>query len=96
MAGVGKLFGMSVDSFSRWQLPQWFRLVTGLVETTAAILLIIGFWNESFILCGSVMLVLVAIGGFLTHVRIKDSFLDMLPILFLGFLALLLTLLVYF
>lgn len=98
MAGVGKLLGlkMHVDGFRKWRLPQWFRMFTGLVETIASALLIVGFWNESFILYGAIMLVFVGIGGVLTHIRIKDSFKDMLPILVLGLLSLLLTIIVYF
>lgn len=98
MAGVGKLLGMkmNVDLFTKWRLPQWFRLITGLVETIASIFLIIGFWSENYILYGAVILVFVGISGVLTHIRIKDSFKDMLPILVLGLLALLLAALVYF
>lgn len=98
MAGVGKLLGMKmhVDGFTKWKLPQWFRIFTGLVEFIAAAFLIVGFWSERFILYGSIILVFVGIGGIITHVRIKDSLKDMLPILLLSLLALLLVLLVYF
>lgn len=98
MAGIGKLVGtqMHVDGFTKWKLPQWFRFVTGLVETVAAVILILGFWKESLTIYGAVLLIIVAVGGIITHVRIKDSMKDMLPISILGLLALILAILLYF
>lgn len=94
MAGMGKTFGskMHIEAFKHWQLPQWFRVVTGIVELGAAILLIIGFWNTTAAIVGAVILVAVGIGGVITHVRVKDPMKATATILVIGVLALILLL----
>jgi putative oxidoreductase len=89
MAGVGKIFGsqMHVDGFKHWRLPQWFRIVTGLVELVGAVSLIIGFWEPSWIAAGALLLGVTCIGGVLTHIRVKDSFKQTFPIILLGILS---------
>lgn len=34
------------------RLPQWFRVVTGLVELIGGALLIIGYWQKDFVMAG--------------------------------------------
>ena len=92
MAGTGKTFGskMHIEAFTKWGFPQWFRVVTGIVELGAAILLIIGFWNITSAIIGAAILVAIGIGGIITHVRIKDPMKETAPIGILGLLALIL------
>lgn len=92
MAGTGKTFGskMHIEGFKKWGYPQWFRVVTGIIELGAAILLIVGFWNATSALIGAAILVAVGLGGVITHVRIKDPMKDTAPIGILGLLALIL------
>jgi putative oxidoreductase len=92
MAGMGKITGsqMHVDGFKHWRLPQWFRIVTGFVELVGAVALIIGFWEPSWITAGALLLGITGIGGVLTHIRVKDSFKQIFPILLLGILSLIL------
>ncbi|MFC5528821.1 DoxX family protein [Cohnella yongneupensis] len=89
MAGMGKLSGskMHVDNFDRWRLPQGFRVVTGLVELIGAAVLIVGYWDTSWTALGALIIGITAIGGVLTHVRIKDSLKQTFPILLAGVLA---------
>lgn len=89
MASVGKIAGskMHKEGFDKWRLPQWFRVVTGFVELVGAILLIIGFWNNTSGIAGALLLGVTAIGGILTHVRVKDSMKDTVTIIVLGVLA---------
>ena len=89
MAGTGKITGskMHVEGFKHWGLPQWFRVVTGIIEFASAALLIIGYWIPNAALAGAFLLGCVGIGGVLTHIRVRDSFKDTAPILFLGILA---------
>lgn len=89
MAGFGKVTGskMHVEGFKHWRLPQWFRVVTGIVELAGAILLIIGYWSPTYALVGAFLLGCTGIGGVLTHIRVKDSFKATSTILFLGILA---------
>lgn len=89
MAGLGKISGskMHVEGFKHWGLPQWFRVVTGVVEVVGAAALIVGFWDVSWAAAGALLLGATAIGGILTHVRVKDSFKQTFPIVLLGTLA---------
>ena len=91
-AGLGKLFGTAMHkaNFDKWQYPHWFRIVTGIVETVASIFLILGYWNEVYIAYGTMILIMVAMGGIFTHIRIKDSTAAMFPITLLGILAIIL------
>ncbi|WP_081418954.1 DoxX family protein [Paenibacillus sp. Leaf72] len=97
MAGLGKTFGssMHVESFRRWRLPQWFRVVTGLVELAGAALLIIGFWKSGFAIAGALLLAVTALGGILTHLRVKDGIKETSTIVILGILAGVLLFLLY-
>ena len=92
MAGTGKVSGsnMHKEAFTKWGYPQWFRVVTGLVEIVAAVLLIFGYWYESVALIGAAMLVAIGIGGVITHIRVKDTFKDSAMIAILGVLAIVL------
>lgn len=89
MAGVGKTVGLQMhkESFDKWRFPQWFRVVTGLVEVAGAVLLIIGFWNTTSGIAGALLLGLTAIGGVLTHIRAKDSIKETFAIILLGIIA---------
>ncbi|WP_028777467.1 DoxX family protein [Shimazuella kribbensis] len=89
MAGLGKLFGskMHKEGFEKWNLPQWFRVVTGFVEFTGAVLLIIGFWNTTSGMAGALILGCTAIGGTITHIRVKDGMKEMSMIIILGIFA---------
>lgn len=89
MAGYGKVTGskMHVEGFKHWRLPQWFRVVTGIVELVGAAALIIGYWEHSWAAAGALLLGITAIGGVFTHIRVKDSFKQTSTILFLGILA---------
>jgi putative oxidoreductase len=89
MGGIGKITGskMHVDGFDHWRLPQWFRVVTGFVEFVGAAALIVGYWEQSWTAAGALILGVTAIGGILTHVRVKDSFKQTFPIILLGVLS---------
>ncbi|QED46921.1 DoxX family protein [Cytobacillus dafuensis] len=88
-AGFGKVTGskMHRELFVHWRLPQWFRVVTGLVELAGAVLLIIGFWQKDFAIAGASLLGVTAIGGTLTHIRVKDGFKETFMIVLLGIIA---------
>lgn len=89
MAGYGKVTGskMHVQGFNHWKLPQWFRVVTGIVELAGALALFIGIFAHSWAAVGALIIGITAIGGILTHLRVKDSFKQTSTILFLGILA---------
>jgi putative oxidoreductase len=88
--GIAKITGVQKfkDNFTHLHLPQWFRLVTGILEVIAIICLIIGFWQKSFLLIGSLLLVCIGIGGAIAHARMKHSAKDILVIAILAVVAL--------
>jgi putative oxidoreductase len=89
MAGLGKLSGskMHVDNFKKWGLPQWFRVVTGIIEFVGAAALIIGYWDKNWVAVGAIILGLTSIGGIIVHIRNKDSFKESIPILVLAIIS---------
>jgi putative oxidoreductase len=89
MAGFGKISGskMHIEGFNHWRLPQWFRVVTGFVELVGAAALIIGYWEPSWVAAGALLLGVTAIGGILTHIRVKDSFKQSFMIVLIGIIS---------
>ena len=92
LAGLGKLLGttMHKTNFDKWQLPQWFRSVTGIVETVASIFLILGYWHDIYTTYGAMILIIVGMGGVFTHIRVKDSMRETFPITLLSILSIIL------
>lgn len=95
--GVTKLIGqkMHVDNFVRWRLPQWFRIVTGLVEIAGAAALIVGYWEPSWAAWGALWLGFTMLCGVLVHLRVRDKAKEMLPSVVLLVLAVVLALLLW-
>lgn len=89
MAGIGKLSGGKVyqNTFTHLRLPQWFRVVTGIIELVAALLLIAGFWKEDYAIFGALVIVITAIGGAFSHIRVKDGLKETFMIVLLGIIA---------
>ena len=87
--GIAKVLGIQKfkDNFTHLHLPQWFRFITGVLEVLAVICLIIGFWQTSFLLMGSLLLVCIGIGGAISHARLKHPTKDVLIIFGLAVLA---------
>jgi putative oxidoreductase len=92
MAGLGKISGskMHVEGFKHWRLPQWFRVVTGIIEFVGAAALIVGFWDLSWVAVGALILGITAIGGIITHIRVKDSFTETFMIILLAIIGIVL------
>jgi putative oxidoreductase len=61
-----------VDEFKRYGLPQWFRMVTGLLEIGGAALIIAGIWNHMLAAIAGILLAIIMAGAIVTHLRIKD------------------------
>jgi uncharacterized membrane protein YphA (DoxX/SURF4 family) len=92
IAGFGKIAGfkMHVENFKHWRLPQWFRIVTGIVELAGVAALIVGYWDSSWVALGSLILGITGIGGIITHLRAKDSFNQTTMILLLAIISIVL------
>ncbi|GGA34364.1 DoxX family protein [Paenibacillus physcomitrellae] len=89
MASFGKLRGAKtpIEEFEKLRLPQWFRVITGIIEFVAAAALMIGYWDASWVAAGALLIVFTAVGGVLAQVRIKDSFKNMIMIMVIGVAA---------
>jgi putative oxidoreductase len=81
MAGSTKVFGvkMQVDSFNSLKLPQWFRVVTGLVQYIGVAALIIGLWQPSWAAWAGVWLGFTMLCAVAAHVRAKHKIAMMFP-----------------
>lgn len=62
-----------VEDFKRFGYPQWFRIVTGLVEIGAGIGLLVGLLlMPEFAWVGGLLLSGVMVGAVVTHIRTGD------------------------
>ena len=62
-----------VEDFQRFGYPQWFRIVTGLVEIGAGIGLLVGLlWRPELAWVGGLLLSGVMVGAVMTHIRTGD------------------------
>lgn len=88
-ASFGKLTGAQtpIEEFEKLRLPQWFRVVTGMIELISAVALIIGYWDASWVAVGALLIAITAIGGVLAQIRIKDHFKNMIMIILMAILA---------
>lgn len=85
-SGSAKIAGVKywVDIFNDLRLPQWFRVITGIVQLVGAAVLVTGYWASDAIAWGAIWLGMTMIGALLAHVRVKDSFgKTMQPVVFL-------------
>jgi putative oxidoreductase len=75
-AGSGKLIGidLSVKDFERYGYPEWFRFVTGGIETIGGLGLLIGLvFAPMLAVLGGLLIIATMIGAILTHLfRVDD------------------------
>lgn len=79
-SGASKVYGtsMHIQNFKRLQLPQWFRVVTGVVQLIGAAGLFVGYFYSQWTTIASIWLAIIMVGAIFAHIRIKDSFKQML------------------
>ena len=80
VSGGQKLLGFEqlVVEFGRYGYPLWFMYVTGLVEVTAALGLLVGLFRPSITPLAALLLVGTILGALFTHVRIEDALQEMI------------------
>lgn len=92
LLGIGFIFfGLAkftspdmVEGFKHFGYPGWFRIFTGTVEMSAAVLILIGIWQSQLAAVGGLLIVLTMIGAIFTHIKIKDTIQGMMmPIILL-------------
>jgi uncharacterized membrane protein YphA (DoxX/SURF4 family) len=77
-----------VDDFERFGYPRWFLFVTGGIEVTAAIGLLVGIWQPVWAAAGAAAIVVTMIGAVATHLGpAGDPVSKAVPPLLLGTLA---------
>jgi len=71
--GGSKLAGSKnfVEMFDSLRLPQWFRVVTGLVQLAGAVGLIIGYWQPAAAAWAGIWIGVTMLVACLTHFRVK-------------------------
>lgn len=74
-AGSTKLAGPPkiIANFRSWGYPQWFRIVTGMVELIGAVGMLIGLWWPIASVLAGLLLGATMIGAVLTHYRVKSA-----------------------
>ncbi|MBX4148426.1 DoxX family protein [Paenibacillus lautus] len=91
-SGFAKVIGAKywVDIFNTLRLPQWFRIVAGLVQLVGAIVLIIGYWVQGAVAWAGIWLGITMLVAVLAHIRVKDQFgKTVTPVVFLVFIIIL-------
>ncbi|SFA74799.1 DoxX-like family protein [Cohnella sp. OV330] len=87
--GATKLAGSKnfVEMFDSLRLPQWFRVVTGIVQIVGAIGLIVGYWKPEVLLWAGIWIAFTMFVAVLAHFRVKHPAGSAVPALFITLVA---------
>ncbi|TVX99842.1 DoxX family protein [Cohnella terricola] len=87
--GASKLAGSKnfVEMFESLRLPQWFRMVTGLVQLVGAAGLVIGYWDREVAVWAGIWIGFTMLVAFLSHFRVKHPFGQAVPALIITLIA---------
>ncbi|MBM7564880.1 putative membrane protein [Paenibacillus sacheonensis] len=79
--GASKLTGAKafVEMFDKLGLPQWFRVVTGVVQLAGAAGLVFGYWYPSVGAWAGIWLGVTMLVGCLLHFRVKHPIGEAVP-----------------
>ncbi|MCQ6564062.1 DoxX family protein [Paenibacillus mendelii] len=71
--GGSKLAGAKnfVEMFESIKLPQWFRVVTGLVQLAGAVGLVIGYWYPAIAAWAGIWIGITMLVACFSHFRVK-------------------------
>jgi len=80
-------YANAVQEFKQYGLPDWLRDLVGVLKMTFALLLLIGIERPQFAVVGGVGIALLMLTAFITHLRVKNPVVKMLPCLSLLVIA---------
>ncbi len=80
-------YANAVEEFKQYGLPDWLRDLVGILKMAFALLLLIGVERPQFAVVGGVGIAVLMLAAFLTHLRVKNPVVKMLPCLSLLLLA---------
>jgi len=86
-AGGFKLSGaqVAIDNFAKWGYPDWFRVVTGVIEVAAGVLVVIPRTS----LLGAALILPTMVGAVLTHLTHEEARNVPLPLILFALAAVL-------
>lgn len=84
-----------IEEFKQYRLPDWLRDLVGILKITFAILLLIGIDRPRAAMLGGVGIAALMAGAVVTHLRVKNPLVKMLPSLVLFVLSLVIAFLNY-
>lgn len=84
-----------VEEFKQYRYPDWLRDSVGILKISCAILLLIGIDRPRAAIFGAIGIALLMVAAFVTHLRVKNPLLKMLPGVTLLVLALVIAYLNY-
>ncbi|MFD0618655.1 DoxX family protein [Paenibacillus sp. GCM10027629] len=79
--GGSKLAGAKnfVEMFESLKLPQWFRVITGLVQLAGAVGLVIGYWYPTAAAWAGIWIGITMLVACLSHFRVKHPVAQAVP-----------------
>ena len=76
-----------IAEFKHYGLPDWLRDLVGILKLTFSLMLLIGIEHKQLAVAGGVGIALLMVGAFVTHLRVKNPLIKMLPSLVLFFIS---------
>ncbi len=68
-----------VQEFKQYGLPDWLRDLVGILKMTFSLMLVIGIERRPFAVAGGVGIAVLMGAAFVTHLRVKNPVVKMLP-----------------
>nr|WP_238188495.1 DoxX family protein [Paenibacillus sp. L3-i20] len=80
LGGIIKIIRVpfQVEHWSHYSYPLWFLTVVGVLELLSAIGLVAGFWNRTFAIGASLVIIFLMLGAMYTHLFKANHSFDML------------------
>lgn len=79
-----------IEAFNHLGLPQWFRIITAIVQYVGVAGLIIGFWFPGVAAWAGIWLGITMLVAFLAHLRVGDPISKAAPAFVLAIIAIVL------